>query len=955
MKRFRYMLCILGLSGLFSAYQFDAMAACNAAVAGQFCKMGSAYDCREGCYCLGGSRTNVGTNFRAACKNKKATLPSGAGIHYCPDEFPESQAGAKSEEDCYFWDCENVPNGTSCVGVQNKFKTLAPGKYFPVKKGTPASCTQSNIGPDDYCPGGSFKPSSAEKVGIFTCSTGTVRTSDLKNCTKTCPSGQYLKVTWQNRRWVRACTVCPAGYKCPGNEPWIVAGEGDVTEDKGKIQCTGSTYASGEGNAVCAMCSSTGPNGQMMAVAVQHDANGLNIGCGPVNVSNNNNSSNASAITGVACVGEKIRCPAKKYLRANGTNSSHCEVCSAGYYCPGGCFNPGNSQPQGRFECGPGKYSGANQAQCTNCTGRQYSTGSHNSTYQLCNINNGNSFVGPNHDDCDECPAGTQVSENFESCEAEVYTVTYNCGAHGTGNRPSDTVRYNDPFDPGQGTGCTAVGNYSFDKWTGASDGQTYNGVWLWPHSETLVAQWVEGPAPKYTVKFDCGDGTGNPVPGSVLAANGDSINTPNNNACTWAGHTYTQWKSGNLILPAGGSHTWWGSADDVMKPDWSQNTNCSVTYMCNGTSVGTFTYNTSSFNVEEGCDDLPDGRTFKWWGDSNGTHTLASGYYSCNGASAVTLTAEYNDAQVNPGSGGSDPTTMTCYDGYYLASGANVTSCTECPAGYKCVGDTFTLDGNEHGRTICPKGTYSHARASECTPCETGYYSDAQGASDCTYCNGIVDANNESCNPCNTDETVNEDHSACGPVTPPNSGQVQCQQGYYLPARSTLASQCTICPKGSMCPSVGNYEKNYSDDQGRIGCVGNTYSDYTGALECTECSGTVSDDHKSCNTGNGGGNGGNTTVTTCQSGQYVPLGGTSCTNCPSGSFCPTAGTAVAGKSYSCFMGTPNSSRTTCRMVLDKDNLLYGLGNGDNCWQKPLVAGPDGYKHCMFEGIRQVQ
>ena len=105
----------------------------------------------------------------------------------------------------------------------------------------------------------------------------------------------------------------------------------------------------------------------------------------------------------------------------------------------------------------------------------------------------------------------------------------------------------------------------------------------------------------------------------------------------------------------------------------------------------------------------------------------------------------------------------------------------------------------------------------------------------------------------------------------------------------------------------------------------------------------------------NGGGNGGNTTVTSCSSGQYVPVGGTSCTNCPSGSFCPTAGTAVGGKSYSCFMGIPNSDHKTCRMVLDRDNMLHGLASGDDCWLKQMVDGPDGYKHCMFEGINQVQ
>ena len=108
-------------------------------------------------------------------------------------------------------------------------------------------------------------------------------------------------------------------------------------------------------------------------------------------------------------------------------------------------------------------------------------------------------------------------------------------------------------------------------------------------------------------------------------------------------------------------------------------------------------------------------------------------------------------------------------------------------------------------------------------------------------------------------------------------------------------------------------------------------------------------------------GPGTNGTTVACAAGKYLPKNGTvsaDCTNCESGYFCPRDGNYVAGASvtqgrYSCLPGgVQNGDRKSCRVVLDKSQLLYGLSSGEECWQK---TNTDEYVECMMRDVHRVE
>ena len=108
-------------------------------------------------------------------------------------------------------------------------------------------------------------------------------------------------------------------------------------------------------------------------------------------------------------------------------------------------------------------------------------------------------------------------------------------------------------------------------------------------------------------------------------------------------------------------------------------------------------------------------------------------------------------------------------------------------------------------------------------------------------------------------------------------------------------------------------------------------------------------------------GPGTNGTTVACAAGKYLPKNGNSsadCTNCESGYFCPRDGNYVAGASvaqgrWACLPGgVQNSDRKSCRVVLDKSQLLYGLSSGEECWQK---TNTDEYVECMMRDVHRVE
>ena len=107
-------------------------------------------------------------------------------------------------------------------------------------------------------------------------------------------------------RVVESIIDCPAGtYKVLGSSVCT--------------PCTGNTYTSSPNQTTCTPC----PEGQI--------ANSNHTGCQPK-------------------PSDTVTCQPGTYLKANGTTSDDCEICPAGFYCPGGDFVP-SDEDQGKNLC----------------------------------------------------------------------------------------------------------------------------------------------------------------------------------------------------------------------------------------------------------------------------------------------------------------------------------------------------------------------------------------------------------------------------------------------------------------------------------------------------------------------------------------------------------------------------------------------------------------------------
>ena len=215
----------------------------------------------------------------------------------------------------------------------------------------------------------------------------------------------------------------------------------------------------------------------------------------------------------------------------------------------------------------------------------------------------------------------------------------------------------------------------------------------------------------------------------------------------------------------------------------------------------------------------------------------------------------------------------------------------------YDCVGDEVKLFAQWRERTdeeiSCEDfaGNYVKSGATACdTPCTAGHY--CPGGAD------TVIRNN------NTDQGIYE----CAPGYMAGDGQSSCEQ----------------CPE-------------------------HYFAAGSGASSCELCLGTVNADHTTCDNSNLGG------PVTCAAGEYLAAGDATCTNCPYGYFCPQSGSfptlaSVNQGAYSCLPGgATNSDRESCRVILDRDQLLSGFATGEDCWLKPIEN--DEYRNCMFESV----
>mmetsp|Transcript_6632 Transcript_6632/g.24821 ORF Transcript_6632/g.24821 Transcript_6632/m.24821 type:complete len:4721 (-) Transcript_6632:61-14223(-) len=151
----------------------------------------------------------------------------------------------------------------------------------------------------------------------------------------------------------------------------------------------------------------------------------------------------------------------------------------------------------------------------------------------------------------------------------------------------------------------------------------------------------------------------------------------------------------------------------------------------------------------------------------------------------------------------------LDCPKGTYnpVESGASLTDCLPCDAGFYCPTEGMTT----HRGTPCPVGHYCETGSETPTPCAAGTYMDELSAPLSTSCKQCPLAH----------YCPQQSHSpiecSVGKYCPPGTAGTQppCSAGQYCPKRATVQQDCPAgyycpegteapiyCPMGSYCPS---------------------------------------------------------------------------------------------------------------------------------------------------------
>lgn len=152
--------------------------------------------------------------------------------------------------------------------------------------------------------------------------------------------------------------------------------------------------------------------------------------------------------------------------------------------------------------------------------------------------------------------------------------------------------------------------------------------------------------------------------------------------------------------------------------------------------------------------------------------------------------------------------TPKPCTPGTYQPS-TGASTCIECTAG------KYTSAPAQKEPQLCPKGTYSGAKASTCAQCDQGKFAQNPGSSDCQACTGEV--------------------------YQPDKGQdhcLRCPPGYMVrPATSRptkldgytdVLDACVICPAGKYSSNEGSKEC--------MECSADWYNPLQGQSKCLQC-----------------------------------------------------------------------------------------------------------------------
>ena len=359
---------MIGVMSVFSLQHFDAMAyrsdCTSNTSAGEYCKnAGNKPSCPGGCYCTGGTKFALGTDYSADdyCRGVVGDdwHFDSAHIYRCPDYYSSSPAGSSSVSNCY--------NASNNFRYRNDLSCSA-GKYLPANSETCADCLDGYV-----CTGISGKSASSSDQGLSTCPDGKQPNADKSACEGAvqCPKGSYLPKNTQT------CAECPDGFVCKGGSFRI-----NQPTDQGKLYpkdaCPGSKSIVNKYRDGCESCL-----GGNMKANEDH----------------------------TECVEHDMDIAPGYYLKANATAPSACF--GAKKFCPGGTFSK-QAEDQGRYDCPFGANATADNKGCQlKLTKKQMENGASGA---------GKCWLKTNVEDFKSCIYGVRIQE-IDPSAAETSTI----------------------------------------------------------------------------------------------------------------------------------------------------------------------------------------------------------------------------------------------------------------------------------------------------------------------------------------------------------------------------------------------------------------------------------------------------------------------------------------------------------------------------------------------------